>query len=663
MQVLTEPAYDETTEIELRRVSMRLLDGYDLNARPVMVAALGNVDIPALKKKGVTVAMMVRRHARAMEELLLRLQAAPNPQAGHLLIMDLAGCTVLKFWRALPYIREVAHMGAVYYPEVLAKLCFVRGPDRSVWAIEKVSKLLNPATREKVSLSTKGDVLPLIRAHLPPTTALPPDLDIATWPPMHGADDAGVARAAGSQAPRPAWRNAVRHGGRHVRTNGTAPGTKSTRPPSADGMADLTDMAMLPPASVCAAAGPMAVESASSPSARFYSAMAARIIEAASAVPAAPATSTPALPSRPSRPSSLLLHPADTTAPQPLPAVGAAAPAGEERSGDGESESRPASSVAPLLLSMSQDVPYNSLSSEGAQPVSPTSPPSPTRPPGQLPLPPPPDEWLTRPLMLRVASGTSSGTQVHPACASRRLFDSTIRPHPSKTARCSLPFRQACSFPQPLAALTCPSSAVLIGHVGCMHCLPLLFLLPFPLSAALPPPPLFAPTCHAPMLRLRYCWQVSFNDATSVFPLETEHFSGKCYFRLRGLRGEPTGYFAGKKRWLSMVVQGRVKRPLQMTNCSNGFEFDHSLVHLPGRKMIKMCLSVVRVVAPGVTIDLLGERPTILNPLFDAVQRLNVSLPGSEPDIVGCGGTLEVVEDTTLLGGVFAQKVRSRHTS
>ena len=103
---------------------MRLIDGYDLQNRPVMIANLGNVDISRQKAMGLTVAMMVRRHAKAMEQLLKRIEDAPNPHAGHLLIFDIGGCTVTKFIRAWPFIREVAHMGQAYYPEVLGKLCF-----------------------------------------------------------------------------------------------------------------------------------------------------------------------------------------------------------------------------------------------------------------------------------------------------------------------------------------------------------------------------------------------------------------------------------------------------------------------------------------------------------------------------------------------------------
>ena len=170
--VVKEAAHSGEIEAELDLVAMRLIDGKDLLGRPVMVAALGNVDMHHLKKKGITLPMMIRRHARAMEALVERLRTAQEPLGGHLLILDLAGCTLFKFFSAWAYIREIAHMGQQYYPELLGKMCFVRGPERAFWAIDKVKLLLNQETRNKIELSV-GDVLPLLHANLPLQTALP----------------------------------------------------------------------------------------------------------------------------------------------------------------------------------------------------------------------------------------------------------------------------------------------------------------------------------------------------------------------------------------------------------------------------------------------------------------------------------------------------------
>ena len=59
-----------------------------------------------------------------------------------------------------------------------------------------------------------------------------------------------------------------------------------------------------------------------------------------------------------------------------------------------------------------------------------------------------------------------------------------------------------------------------------------------------------------------------------------------------------------------------------------------------------------RKLAPTLQQELLGERPYVLNPLFQTVQRLFVSVPGEEPDLTASN----LAENNTLLGGVFAEK-------
>jgi len=145
--------------------------------------------------------------------------------------------------------------------------------------------------------------------------------------------------------------------------------------------------------------------------------------------------------------------------------------------------------------------------------------------------------------------------------------------------------------------------------------------------------------------------QIGFNTADSVFEIETEHFVGKGYIRLRGLPDEPSAYFAGKKRYMSTTVQGRVKTPITMVDCSTGFEFAMPLLHLPIRRILQTCIYFFKAIAPAVNIDLFGPTPSCINPLFNAVQRLHVAKPGDEPDI-----TAATTEQTTLLGGIFADR-------
>ena len=77
--------------------------------------------------------------------------------------------------------------------------------------------------------------------------------------------------------------------------------------------------------------------------------------------------------------------------------------------------------------------------------------------------------------------------------------------------------------------------------------------------------------------------QVGYNSPESAFPIETDTFSGRMYFRFKGMAHEPTEYFAGKNRQLSAVVQGRVKRPIPMHDTFTGYEFDRPFQNVPVR--------------------------------------------------------------------------------
>ena len=146
--------------------------------------------------------------------------------------------------------------------------------------------------------------------------------------------------------------------------------------------------------------------------------------------------------------------------------------------------------------------------------------------------------------------------------------------------------------------------------------------------------------------------QVGFNYPETAFPIETDHFSGRMYFRLRYLEGEPTEYFRGRTRKLSCVVQGRFKHALPMSECFTGYEFERPMDNVPAHWLISTILRAVKKLAPTVMIDVLGPRPYILNPLFQTIQLLHVAHPGEEPPLTA----YPLREQTALLGGIFAQK-------
>ena len=150
--VLREAPYPSNVQEVLNRgYDPVLLDGYDLQGRPVMLIRVGGLDVPVLRNFGVTTAMLVRRHIKAMEELERAIDASPDPYGGgHLLLLDIGGCTVGKFLYAYAVWRDV-RIGAVL-PECLGGLAIIRAAGAAAWAVGKVKSVLDPETSAKIQM-------------------------------------------------------------------------------------------------------------------------------------------------------------------------------------------------------------------------------------------------------------------------------------------------------------------------------------------------------------------------------------------------------------------------------------------------------------------------------------------------------------------------------
>ena len=146
---------------------------------------------------------------------------------------------------------------------------------------------------------------------------------------------------------------------------------------------------------------------------------------------------------------------------------------------------------------------------------------------------------------------------------------------------------------------------------------------------------------------------VGYNHPSSMFDVKTEYFTGRIYYRLKGLEFEPSAYFASRSCRMSAVVQGRFTRDdLTMGDCLTGYEFGQPLRNLPSKMLMRGLLRVAHALAPTLSEDLLGAHPFIYNPLFQTVQVLDVAADAaSAPDITAHNLP---EERTALLGGVFA---------
>lgn len=97
----------------------RILDGLDLEGRPVLYNNFGAVDWPEMQEAGVTLEMVARRHATTMEMLMARIDSTADPMKGHLLMIDVGDASAWKFLRALDLWKTVTAIGDTYYPESL----------------------------------------------------------------------------------------------------------------------------------------------------------------------------------------------------------------------------------------------------------------------------------------------------------------------------------------------------------------------------------------------------------------------------------------------------------------------------------------------------------------------------------------------------------------
>ena len=674
-EVLKEPLHAPDIEAELQCVGMRPLDGRDLAGRPVVVVALGLMDMYLLKKRGVTQEMLVRRHVKAMEMLVQRLREAPNPLAGCLLILDLAGCTASKFLSAWGYIREIAPICQHHYPELLSKMYFVHGSFFFKWGIDKVKLLLDPATRDKMELMC-GDVIPLLRANLPLSTALPPELGIASWPPpakeMTAAEAAAVAAAAAAVGSSSA-------GACPVAVREVIPAT-APRPAEA-----FEPAAVAAPPAQARAAVPSPAPSDGTPSGESHG---------------LPFTFTHGLP-LPAQPPPLHLGVDALEAVRPAPDGGERRACVNVNAADGDASWASPSSFSPSSSPGGASDP--SPSSVLAHSLLPSHRPSPVvgrwaalRPPGRGTLLGKGEmsaEHVTPPASLLMyvaarkareekkqqqqrcasASTTPDAIQIWDAIQGTQVASSAPKfgcaPCPAAPSPpCSPPSpstseRSEPSTPPPLMLpsvcggfVSSPPSAPPFGdETGPAVVAGLFGAACRPPSQPPPLPPHPERWATRPMLLRLACGaepyrSVGFNDPSSVFPIETEFFVGEGYVRLRSLPGEPTDYFKGKARQMSTVIQGHFKKPLPVHELATGFEFDHPLQNLPARTVLRVLLSIIRQIAPAASFDLLGDKPVVLNPLFETVQRLHVAQPGDEPEI-----TKVFEEDNALLGGAFAK--------
>jgi hypothetical protein len=116
-----------------------------------------------------------------------------------------------------------------------------------------------------------------------------------------------------------------------------------------------------------------------------------------------------------------------------------------------------------------------------------------------------------------------------------------------------------------------------------------------------------------------------------VTDFATDLFEGTLLLRLRHTEGttpspydDTKGYFAGMNRRYQVVVQGRFKREIPLTQCVAGTQLERKCGKLPANWIIKSAIKVVGFFAPQLEAKLDGDRPTSLSPLGSTPQCIRV---------------------------------------
>ena len=140
------------------------------------------------------------------------------------------------------------------------------------------------------------------------------------------------------------------------------------------------------------------------------------------------------------------------------------------------------------------------------------------------------------------------------------------------------------------------------------------------------------------------------------FEFESELFEGVCLVRLKNVPSDDIdtdrGYFDGRRRIFQTIVQGRFKEPCLVSDVLTGHEFVRPLQYLPHKWIIQTATSFIGKIAPGASINVHDDQPSVSAILGGTSQVVRGDEPGNQPDIAT---NFDIQEDCSVLGGSFAE--------
>jgi len=142
-------------------------------------------------------------------------------------------------------------------------------------------------------------------------------------------------------------------------------------------------------------------------------------------------------------------------------------------------------------------------------------------------------------------------------------------------------------------------------------------------------------------------------NTESAMEFETELFRGKIVCRFKGVEDAHTKtsseFYRVKKCTFQVLVQGKFKEKVKVSDMLTGGEFDRAFENIPPRTLVFAGEQFFKLLTPGLSVDMLCDVPYYYAPLGSTLSVLAAHAEEDAPE-----PTAEIGEDTRRFGGRFA---------
>lgn len=143
-------------------------------------------------------------------------------------------------------------------------------------------------------------------------------------------------------------------------------------------------------------------------------------------------------------------------------------------------------------------------------------------------------------------------------------------------------------------------------------------------------------------------------NTETAMSFETELFVGKIVCRFKGVEDAhsrtPDSFYAAKKCTFQVLVQGRFKERVKVSDMLTGGEWDRPFENVPPTPLVIAGQQFFKQLTPGLITDLLCEEPYYYAPIGTTLSVLAAHAPEDAPE-----PTSDIKENTRRFGGAFAE--------